>query len=153
MIRIIEKAIIDKLKEHFAEYEIDSFPVDFDNYVITSPVGALLLRYEKHENSSQKTQWAVNTDKTYKFTLFAAARYLKKHTEAYGLISAVEKVLNGLTILNKRLIVSESDFETELSGDLWYSFDLKITLPLIDEYKDLSRAAEVLSHSAPIGII
>lgn len=142
MIEMIENAILDKLKENFAEYEIDGFPVDFDRYVITSPVGALLLRYERHKNSVQTTQWAVNTDKTYNFTLFAATRYLKKHIEAYGLITAIEKVLNGLTILHKRLIVSSGSFETELSGDLWYSFDLQITLPLIDEYRDLSTANE-----------
>lgn len=146
MIETIENAILDNLKEYFEEYEIDGFPVDFDNYVITSPVGALLLKFEKFKNSSQTTQWAVNTEKTYNFTLFAAVRYLKKHTEAYGLISAIEKVLNGFTILNKRLIVSEGNFETELSGDLWYSFNLQITLPLIDEYRDLSVADEIIEE-------
>ncbi|MGN0014948.1 MAG: Gp37 family protein [Candidatus Gastranaerophilaceae bacterium] len=146
MIEIIENAILEALKENFAEYEIDGFPVDFENYVITSPVGALLLRYENHKNSAQTAMWAVNTDKTYNFTLFAAARYLRKHTEAYGFISLIERVLNGLTILNKRLTVTESNFETDLSGDLWYSFTLQITLPLIDEYKDLSEANEIIEE-------
>lgn len=142
MIEIIENTILNKLRENFEEYEIDGFPVDFDNYVITSPVGALLLRYENHKNSQQTAIWAVNSNKTYTFTLFAAARYLKKHTEAYGFNTQIEKVLNGLTILNKKLVVTEGDFETELSGDLWYSFTLQITLPLIDEYKDLSESNE-----------
>ena len=145
MIKIIEDYIIKKLKEEFSEYEVDGFPVNFERYTITSPVGAMLLKYEKHTNSVQKTNWAVTTEKTYKFTLYEGIRYLKKHTEAYNDISKTERVLNGLTILNKRLSVTECNFVKSLSGDLWYSFSIAITLPLTDEYKDLSIANQIIT--------
>ncbi len=145
MISIIENDIINKLKEKFAEYEIDGFPVNFDKYSFTSPKGCLLLRYNGHENAVQSTLWAVNTNKKYDFTLYAGIRYAQKHTDCYKFLDEVEKVLNGLTIINKRMCVSGCKFKAETNGDLWYTYDLTISLHLNDIYEDLSESNEILA--------
>jgi hypothetical protein len=145
MIDTIEKTILKKLSSIFKEYEIDSFPVDFEQFVFTSPKGCLLLRYENHSVSEQTTLNAVNANKTYNFTLFAAVRYARKHTDCYQLLTDLERTLNGLTVLNKRISVKNGKFETEINGDLWYSFQINITLPLKDEYSDLSEAAKIIA--------
>ena len=143
MLDIIENTIIQRLKEEFGEYEIDSFPVGFEEFTYTSPVGCILVRYEDSDMSRQNTVCAVMSDEEYNFTVFASIRYAQKHSDCYSFLTKLKTVLNGLLILSKRLIVSKVTFEAEINGDLWYTYPVKITLPLTDVYKDRSGAAEL----------
>ncbi len=141
MIEIIENKIIEKLKENFFEFEIQSFPVDFENYYITGAKGCILVRYENSKMSAQNSMTAVNSDETYNFSVFTGIRYLQKHSDGYPHLKKLKKVLNGMTIQNKRVAVIEQNFEDEIRGDLYYGFKVSIEFPLIDEYEDLSIAS------------
>lgn len=144
MLKIIETTVINKLKEQFPEFEIDSFPVDFSLYTFTSPLGCILLRYDKSKISNQNALCAVMADESYNFVVFTGLRYAQTHSDVYPFLKKLKTVLNGLNILNKKLLVNEISFEDEINGDLWYSYDIQITLPLTDEYPDISAASELL---------
>ena len=138
MKKIIENSIIERLKENFSGFEIKSFPVNFEKYYISGAKGCILVRYENSKMNAQNAITAVNSDETYYFTVFTGFRYLQEHSDGYPYLKKLKKILNGLPILNKRLVLNEENFEDEINGDLYYSFKVSIEFPLIDEYKDLS---------------
>jgi len=45
-----------------------------------------------------------------------------------------------MIITIENAIINKLNFELENSGDLWYSATTSITLPIKDEYSDLSEA-------------
>lgn len=141
MIETVENAILKALEENFSDYEVDSFPLDFENYQITSPKGAILARFED-ENFKEATINANNSKNKIAFTVFCAQRYLYKHNEAYPLLEKVRSVLNGLDILNQRLYVSRKQFEDVIKGDVWHSYSVYVTLPASDNYPDKSEASK-----------
>lgn len=145
MIEIIENTILENIKSRFEGFEIDSFPVDFEKYGFLSPKGCILLRYEKSPITAQKTVYSVNCDEVYNFTVFMALRYLQKHNQAFPYLKKLKTTLNAMPILTKKLCISEYQFEDEINGDLWYSFDINITFPLKDEYSDSSNAGNILA--------
>gem|GEM_PF-4916459 len=144
MINLIENTITEALKKKFTESQIDSFPVNFEDYSFTSYDSCILIRFEDASFSSQKSITRVNSMQTYNLTVFAGIRYAMKHSESYPFLKEIKKVLNGLPILSKRLVLSRIKFEAEISGDLWYSFSVNIELPVIDEYGDLSEADKMI---------
>lgn len=144
MITETEKTITSRLKEVFNEFEVDSFPVDFQKYDFLSPKGCILVRFENSTIKEQQTTTAVNSEETYNFTIFAAFRYRQKHSDTYQFLTQFKTVLNGIEILNKRLVLKKTNFENEINGDLWYSFDVEITLPINDNYEDTSEANQVI---------
>lgn len=146
MLDIIENSILDKIKETFPEFEIDSFPVAFEDFTYTSPTGCILVRFENSDMSNQNTVCAVMSDETYNLTVFASIRYAQKHSDCYPFLIKLKSLLNGLPILNKRLVLKKQSFETEIAGDLWYTNEVTITLPLTDLYSDLSQAGRVLAR-------
>ena len=144
MIEIIENSIKIKLLETFKNYEVESFPADFENFKFFSHNGCFLVRYEGSKIAEQHTVVAVKEDETYNFTVFMALRYLKRHEEVYEKIKDLKKALNGLPILNKRLRITSINYEDVIDGDFWYSVGLAITFPLIDNYPDLSNCSEII---------
>lgn len=144
MIEIIENSIKIKLLETFKNYEVESFPADFENFKFFSHNGCFLVRYEGSKMAEQHTVVAVKEDETYNFTVFMALRYLKRHEEAYEKIKDLKKALNGLPILNKRLRITSINYEDVIDGDFWYSTGLTITFPLSDNYSDLSECSEII---------
>lgn len=143
MINTIENAITAVLKDVFKEFQVDSFPVDFQKFAFLSPKGCILVRFENSVVSARQSVTAVNTEETYNFTIFAAMRYVQKHSDTYSFLQDIKRTLNGLNIMNKRLVYTKRNFENEINGDLWYSFECEITFPVKDEYKDISAAADV----------
>ena len=144
MIEQIENTILDALKEKFKESEIDSFPSSFENYNFTSYDSCILVRFENSDIAPQNSITKVNTEETYNFTVFIGKRFTRVHSDCYPFLHEIKKVLNGLSIMSKRLILSKRRFEEDISGDLWYSYGVKITLPVIDEYKDLSQGNQII---------
>lgn len=142
MIGIVENIVLNKLKDKFNTFEVNSFPTKFDEFVFTSPKGALLLRFEDVDFQNQETLCAVYSNGSYNFTLFAGFRYLERHQKSYPFLTELKDVLNGLPILNKRLAVEKISFEAEINGDLWYTVQLAVNLPIIDSNKNLSASQQ-----------
>lgn len=142
MIEKIENIILDKLKEKFEEFEVDSFPKNFEDYSPTNPNGCILVRFE-NSKSTGRTVSANHCDETYNFSIFADIRYAYKHCDCYPFLHKLKKTLNGLNILNKRLYITKREFIDDIAGDLWYGYSVEVELPTIDEYPDLSRANQI----------
>ncbi len=140
MIKIIENEIVNKLKEKFSSWEVDSFPSDFENYTFTSPVGCLLVRFEKSTTTNQQTLTSVSGMETYNFTIFMGVRYLQKHNQSYEHLDLLKRTLNGLEILHKRLVLQNREYIDSINGDLWYGAEVSLELPITDEYEDKSIA-------------
>lgn len=145
MLELIENTILEALRANFKESEIESFPSNFDDYNFTSYDSCILVRFENSDIQAQNALTRVNAMETYNFTVFICCRFAKIHSDCYPFLHEIKKVLNGLSIMSKRLILSGRRFEEDISGDLWYSYSLKITLPVIDEHSDLSQAGEVIA--------
>lgn len=144
MIDIIEKAITDRIKEEFKTFSVDSFPVDFEKFTYTSPEGCILVRFEKSDIIEQQSITSVTSYETYSYSVFFSKRYAFKHSDSYGYLNKLKRVLNGMPILNKRLVLSGREFLDEINGDLWYGYSVYINLPVQDEYKDLSEANSLI---------
>ena len=140
MIETIENEIIKTLKENFEQFEVDSFPVEFQHFQFTSHTGCLLVRYEDSTSEVQNTLTSVMSNEVHSFSVFLALRYLAKHIQAYQHVNKLRTVLNGLPILNKKLVLNKIEFIDNINGDLWYGAEISINLPIIDIYRDLSIA-------------
>lgn len=94
MINTIENTITEHLKDVFKEFQVDSFPVDFQKFGFLSPKGCILVRFENSTVSTQTTMTAVNAEETYHFTIFAAMRYAQKHSDTYSFLQDIKRTLN-----------------------------------------------------------
>ncbi|MCD8024747.1 MAG: Gp37 family protein [Candidatus Gastranaerophilales bacterium] len=144
MIDKVEHSILEVLKEQFEEFEVDSFPSNFEDFSFTSPKGCILIRFEDAAFDSQHTVYACTSGGNYKFTIFIGFRYLNKHSESYSYLNHLKTVLNGFEIMNKRITLNKLEFVEDITGDLWYAMSISINLPLSDENEDTSDQAEIL---------
>ncbi len=149
MIDTVENRISQTLEEKFPEFDVLPFPVNFEEFHNTSPTGCFLTRFENMVFQVQNTLTAVNCNTDYNFTVFFSARYLQNHREAYEFLKKLVKTLNGLDILNKRLMLKKLVFEDEINGDLWYSLSVCVNLPVVDENKNLSISEDDLDVLFP----
>lgn len=133
MLETIENAIIYKLEATFKEYQIESFPADFDSYSFTSAKGCMLVRYDGSTYSKPQTLCVVTQDETYQFSVITGLRYLKKYNEAYPIVKQIKKILTGLNVSGKKLYPKKRSFLSKIGKDLYWGYVFSVTMPTQEE--------------------
>lgn len=116
----IENAIVQKLKDDIADFEIDSFPDDIENYYLKHENGAILVQYKSSDFTEPRAIDSVNQVRKMDFWIFTLHRHLRTHTGAYGTLDAIRQSLTGYQIqgLSKMFPRNERFFKHKTG--VWY---------------------------------
>ena len=124
----VEELLITELKNAMPEYDVESFPANFESYTFTSPIGCLLVKYVKTSFKEQNTIWNVNQDCTAKFTIIAGFRGFSKYSEIHEPLQKIKDVLAGLEIAGRKIYLTDEQFLAEINTDLYCGISLNIDL-------------------------
>lgn len=124
----VEQVLIAELKKALPEYDVESFPSNFEGYTFTSPNGCLLVKYVKTTFAEQGTIWDVNQNCTVKFTIIAGFRGFNKYSEIHEPLQQVKDVLTGLEIAGRKIYLTDEQFLAEINTDLYCGISLNIDL-------------------------
>ena len=124
----IEKTIIEAINAVYPNFDIISFPIDFENFEFTNHDGCVLIKYENSTFSSQNTVWDVRQDETYEYKILTGLRYLTSFNQANPVIAGMKEILHGLFIVNHKAVFKQIKIEGVDNGDLWFSITIDITL-------------------------
>ena len=127
---VIENAIIEALKEVFPEFDVESFPSDFEHYNFTSPTGCLLVKYLQTDYSDQNTLWNVSQNSAIRFNIISGYRGLKEYKQTHKPQQMLKDALQGLEILGRKIQVVKEQFLTEINTDLYCGLTIKIEFVL-----------------------
>ncbi len=128
MLTEIENALIENIKAVYQNFDVTSFPLDFERYDFTNHDGCALVKYQGSTFSEQNTVWEVSQDETYEFKILLGLRYLRIFSEANPVISNLKKILQGLLVVNHKVTLKMVKFEGVDNGDLWFSITINLKL-------------------------
>lgn len=128
MLTEIENALIENIKAVYQNFDVTSFPLDFERYDFTNHDGCALVKYQGSTFSQQNTVWEVSQDETYEYKILLGLRYLRTFQEANPVISNLKKILQGLLIVNHKVTLKMIKFEGVDNGDLWFSITINLKL-------------------------
>ena len=103
MLTNIEKELIQAIENIYPDFDVASFPLDFDRYDFTNHDGCALVKYQGSTFSQQNTVWEVSQDETYEYKILFGLRYLRTFNEANPVISNIKKILQGLLVVNHKV--------------------------------------------------
>ena len=125
---IVENSIISALKSVFPDFDVECFPVDFENYTFTNPQGSILIKYLQTDFSEQNTIWEVGQETTLKFNIISCYRGLASYNEVYEPQNKIKRTIQGLEILGRKIILEKEQFLAEINTDLYCGITCKIKL-------------------------
>lgn len=125
---VIENAIIEELKKVFPEFDVESFPSDFEHYNFTSPTGCLLVKYLQSDYSDQNTLWHVSQNSSIRFNIISGYRGLREYRQTHKPQQLLKDTLQGLEILGRKIQIVKEQFLTEINTDLYCGLTVKIEL-------------------------
>ena len=128
MLTEIEEKLIENIKNLYPNFDVDSFPLEFERYDFTNHDGCALIKYQGSTFSQQNTVWEVSQDENYEYKILLGLRYLKTFNEANPVISNLKKILQGLMIINHKVTLKMIKFEGIDNGDLWFSITINLQL-------------------------
>lgn len=145
MLTNIEKELIQAIENIYPDFDVASFPLDFDRYDFTNHDGCALVKYQGSTFSQQNTVWEVSQDETYEYKILFGLRYLRTFNEANPVISNIKKILQGLLVVNHKVTLKMVKIEGTDNGDLWFSItiNLKLVAHNVKEYGGLANAIPV----------
>ena len=122
----IEQEIINALKKDFTEFDVESYPKDFENFTFTSPTGCLLVKYVQTSFSEQTTIWDVNQDAETVFEIIACYRTFDKYIQIHSPQQRIKNTLQGLEILGRKIVLEKEEFLKEINTDIFCKIRCKI---------------------------
>lgn len=124
----VEKTITVAIKAVYPNFDVISFPIDFENFEFTNHDGCVLIKYENSTFTTQRTVWNVEQVETYEYKILVGLRYLTSFNQANPIISALKEVLHGLFVINHKITFKQIKIEGTDNGDLWFSITINLTL-------------------------
>lgn len=123
-----EQNIINLLSQTFPEFTVESFPVKFEEYTFTSPVGCHLLKYNGTTFQKQETVWAVTQFSTVNYSVITGFRGLQNYKEMHPVQTLLRDTLRGFEYEGKKIVLDSEEFLAEINGDLYVGLEFKIEL-------------------------
>jgi len=131
----IEKTIIETLQNAFSDFEVCSFPVKFEKFTFTSPVGCLLVKYDYTQFKTQETVWNVQQTGNLKFSIIAGYRNFYNYCELHPYQTKIRNVIRGLELYGRKIELGKEEFLSEINGDVYVGLELGIKITEEDEYE------------------
>lgn len=123
-----ENHILSILQEKFPDFTIESFPSKFEEYTFTSPIGCILLKYNRTKFSKQETIWAVTQTAMVNFSVITGYRGLQNYNEVHPMQTLLRNTLKGFEYEGKKITLGSEEFLTEVNGDLYIGLEILIDL-------------------------
>lgn len=123
-----ENKIINLLQETFPDFTVESFPVKFEEYTFTSPVGCHLLKYNGTKFSNQETIYAVVQNAAVNYSVITAYRGLQTYDEIHKPQKLLRNILRGYEFEGKKITLGSEEFLSEINGDLYMGLEFSIEL-------------------------
>lgn len=146
MINEAIEIIKNKLKEAFPQFTTDDYPEDFNNYIFTSPEGALLVRYDASSYTDPNTTDIITQDETLEIVLFIGLRY-KKYSDCYSILDGILNSINGLNINGQKLYPKKRQYIKKIKRDFWWAITLNLP-QFTGQIENLPKIEDVLWKGA-----
>ena len=133
-IRDIENSIIDKLKETFPEVLTLGFPDNPSEFILTHPVGALLVHYHGSNYTNSDALGFISQENRKEFSITVVTRNLRNNSGAYEYIDKVKSALTGFEIEGCTKLMPSKDFFISENGGIWqYGINFTLTTPNVED--------------------
>lgn len=143
MIRAIEKAIIDRLREKIIGIPIESFPDKPEEYHLLHPSAAILVRYAGSNFTPPLSTSMILQDRTIDFDIVIVARSLTDNRGVYELLESIRVALSGFIISGcTRLYPKKDEFINENDG-IWQYAILFSTTRRVSETESAHSKIEI----------
>lgn len=121
-----ENAILENLKSNFSDFDVESYPSDFENYHFTSAKGCILVKFVNTIFSPQLTVWDVNQISTTTFEIISCYRSMDNYGQIHYPQQKIKDTLQGLEILGRKITLEKEEFLKEKNTDLYCKLVCKI---------------------------
>lgn len=125
----VETEILSNLKTKFTDFDIENYPVNFDNYHFTSSKGCLLIKFLNTEFLEQNTIWEVNQEANLTFEIISVYRGMDNYSQIHYPQEQIKQTLQGMEIAGRRLILVKEEFLKEVNTDLYCKIVCRIKFP------------------------
>ena len=126
----IENSILGILKENFSDFDVESFPSNFENYHFTSSKGCILVKFSNTVFSAQTTVWEVEQNAVTTFEIISCYRSLDNYGQIHYPQQRIKDILQGMEILGRKIILEKEEFIKEKNTDLYLKLVCKIEHPV-----------------------
>lgn len=125
----IERNLVEGLLAQIDDMSIESYPDDPRSFNLSHPRGAVLVKYQGHNNSKPN---GFQQLRTYNYSLFILIRSRRGNDGAYQVIEKIEEeILPSIIIDNTRFIsLGANELEFDLEDGVWY-YELKILMEML----------------------
>ena len=130
----VENAIITKLSDVFPEFEVCSFPANFEGYTFSAPIGCMLVKYDYTQFSGQETLWNVQQTGTVKFSIISGYRGMSGYGQIHPYQDKIRRTLRGFELFGRKIDLGKEEFLSEIDGDLYVGLEIGIKITEEDEY-------------------
>lgn len=136
LIAYCEDNIKTALSKAFPNFDIISFPTNFEKYTFTSATGCLLIKFSGASFEKQNTLWNSNQSSKVRFAIIAGYRGLNNYNEIFEPQQLLKNTLCGLEVLGKKLYLIDEQFLKEKNTDIYCSTTFEIEL-FQDDFNEL----------------
>jgi hypothetical protein len=131
-----ENLIIDLLRASIKDRAVENYPDDPRNYIMKHPFGALLIRYDASQWSSEDVNFlSVNQDRNLIISVWIKNKSLKSNSGAIGDVQRVIECLQGYDISSyndnrpARISITSDGFRDYESETGIWDYEVKVKLP------------------------
>lgn len=128
-IEAVENEILSNLKTNFADFDVENYPTNFENYHFTSSKGCFLIKFLKTDFSEQNTVWEVNQEMNVTFEIISIYRGMDNYSQIYYPQEQLKQTLQGLEIAGRKITLVKEEFLKEVNTDLYCKLICSIKFP------------------------
>ena len=121
-----ENEILNCLKSNFPDFDVESYPSDFETHFFTSSKGCLLVKFVSTVFSPQVTVWEVEQESSTTFEIISCYRSMDNYGQIHAPQQKLKDVLQGLEILGRKIVLEKEEFLKEKNTDLYIKLVCKI---------------------------
>lgn len=126
----VETTVLNALKTNFPDFDVESFPSDFENYHFTSSKGCILVKFVNTIFSNQTTVWDVEQNASSTFEIISCYRSMDNYGQIHYPQQNIKDTLQGLEILGRKITLEKEEFLKEKNTDLYCKLVCKIEHPV-----------------------
>ena len=123
---MVEKTILSTLKSNFEDFDVENFPIGFENYHFTSAKGCFLIKFLNTIFLEQNTIWEVNQETNTIFEIFSIYRGMDNYSQIHYPQTKLKELLQGLEISGRKITLVKEEFLKEVNTDLYCKLTCRI---------------------------
>lgn len=139
MIRLLEQAILARLKQKLSDVAIEPYPDKPSEYVLIHPNAAVLVRYVSSDYQNPLSPDIIAQDREINFELAIIARSLTDNRGVYELLEDIRQALMGWRIEGfEKFYYTRDEFVAENDGIWQYAIYIATSRRVYENQMEVS---------------